>query len=68
MGDVAISLKAIGFVRGGRAEPRDDDWDNVRARIDLDPAQFAPEATLGLADFSHIEVVFHFDRVPDAEI
>ena len=68
MGDVTISLKAVGFVRGGRAEPRDDDWDNVRARIDLDPAQFAPEATLGLADFSHIEVVFHFDRVPDAEI
>ena len=33
------------------------------AVIELD-TRFAPDALAGLEDFSHIEVVFHFDRVP----
>jgi len=33
----------------------------------LDP-RFTPDALAGLDAFSHIEVVFHFDRVPEAEI
>jgi tRNA (adenine37-N6)-methyltransferase len=63
-----VVLQPIGHVRGGQAEASDDSWDAVEARIELDAAQFAPEALAGLAEFSHIEVVFHFDRVPDAEI
>jgi tRNA-Thr(GGU) m(6)t(6)A37 methyltransferase TsaA len=63
-----IVLKPIGAVRGGRSEPIDDAWDAVEARIDLDPAQFGADATASLSDFSHIEVLFHFDRVPDDEI
>jgi tRNA (Thr-GGU) A37 N-methylase len=63
-----IELTPIGHVRGGRAEPIDDAWDTVEAEIVLDPTQFKPDATAGLADFSHIEVVFHFNKVPDAEI
>jgi len=64
----AITMRPIGFVRGGRAEATDDAWDAVEARIELDPAQFGADATAGLSDFSHIEVVYHFDRVPDDEI
>jgi len=64
----AIVLKPIGFVRGGRSEPIDDDWDSVEAVIALDAAQFKPDATASLGDFSHIEVVFHFNRVPDDEV
>jgi tRNA-Thr(GGU) m(6)t(6)A37 methyltransferase TsaA len=64
----AIILKPIGVVRGGRAEPIDDDWDAVEATIELDAAQFKSDATASLADFSHIEVVYHFNRVPDEEI
>lgn len=63
-----IILKPIGHVSGGRAEPFDDQWDVVEAEILLDPARFGPDATAGLAAFSHIEVVFHFDRVPEAKI
>ena len=63
-----ILLKAIGHVRGGRSEAIDDDWDSVEAVIELDAAQFKPEATASLGDFSHIEVVFHFNQVPDDEI
>lgn len=64
----AITLRPIGLVRGGRADPVDDNWDAVEAAIVLDPEQFTAEATEGLGGFSHIEVVFHFDRVPEAKI
>src|SRR5580692_11622963 len=63
-----ISLKPIAFVRGGRSEPIDDAWDDVRAVIAFDSAQFGAEAVAGLSDFSHIEVVYNFNRVPDEEI
>jgi tRNA (Thr-GGU) A37 N-methylase len=56
-------MTPIGFVRGGRAEPIDDDWGASRARIELDAAVFGPEALAGLADFSHVEVIFVFDQV-----
>jgi tRNA-Thr(GGU) m(6)t(6)A37 methyltransferase TsaA len=63
-----IVLKPIGAVRSVRGEPVDDRWDEVATRIELDAAQFTADATAGLSDFSHIEVIYHFDRVPDAEI
>ena len=64
----AIVLKPIGHVRGGRDEPIDDAWDSVEATIELDTGQFKADATASLSDFSHIEVVFHFNQVPDEEI
>ncbi|HVT23824.1 MAG TPA: SAM-dependent methyltransferase [Rhizomicrobium sp.] len=63
-----IQMKSIGVVRAGRNEPIDDNWDSIETRIELDPAQFAADATASLGDFSHIEVIYHFDRVPDAEV
>jgi tRNA (Thr-GGU) A37 N-methylase len=65
---VTFNLEPIGHVRGGRDQPVDDDWGRSRARIELDPARFDPEALAGLADFSHLEVIFVFDRVDEAEI
>jgi tRNA-Thr(GGU) m(6)t(6)A37 methyltransferase TsaA len=61
-------MKSIGVVRAGRNEPIDDNWDSIETRIELDPAQFAADATASLGDFSHVEVIFHFDRVPDDEV
>jgi len=44
----------------------DDGWDDVKATITLDGEQFGPEALQGLDAFSHVEVVYLFDRVdPD---
>jgi tRNA (adenine37-N6)-methyltransferase len=63
-----IEVIPIGFVRGGRSEPIDDDWDQVEAEIVLDPSRFAPDAAAGLDAFSHIEVIFHFDRADPARI
>ena len=56
-------MRPIGSVVGGRTEAVDDRWDVVSSRIELDPAVLEPGATEGLLDFSHIEVVFCFDRV-----
>ena len=64
----AIEVIPIGRVRGGRTDPIDDDWDQVEAEIVLDPARFAPDAAAGLDAFSHIEVIFHFDRADPAKI
>lgn len=63
-----FTLTAIGQVRGGRDQPIDDDWGKSRATLMLDPTRFQPEALFGLADFSHAEVIFVFDRVRDDEI
>ena len=63
-----IQMKPIGVVRTGRNEPVDDNWDSVETTIELDPREFTADATASLADFSHIEVIYHFDRVPDDEV
>lgn len=59
-------IEPIGHVRGGRADPTDDDWGRSRAAIELDATRFDANALAGLEAFSHVEVVFLFDRVsPD---
>lgn len=63
-----ITLKPIGHVRGGRRDAIDDGWDRELASIELDASRFTEDAVLGLDAFSHIEVVFHFDRVPESAV
>lgn len=65
---MSFTLTPIGHVRGGRADVIDDDWGASRATIALDPDKFTPDALAGLADFSHAEVIFLFDKVPDDKI
>jgi tRNA (adenine37-N6)-methyltransferase len=64
----AYEVRPIGLVRSSRAEPIDDDWSAVTASITLDIGQFGEDSLAGLTAFSHIEVVYLFDRVTDAEI
>ena len=61
-------MRAIGHVRGGRAEVEDDDWGAVRARIELDLDVVDASAIAGLDTFSHVEVLFVFDRVDEASV
>jgi len=58
----------VGRVVGGREEVRDDDWGKVEAVIRLDGDRFDADALAGLDAFSHLEIVYHFDRVPVAKI
>ena len=53
-----IARAPIGIVRGGRTEIFEDHWGPVESRLLLDPAVLDPDATAGLSEFSHIEVVF----------
>jgi tRNA-Thr(GGU) m(6)t(6)A37 methyltransferase TsaA len=64
----AIEIVPLGFVRGGRHDAFDDDWGAVDALIVLDPRQVEPDATAGLDAFSHIEVVFQFNGVDEADV
>ncbi|BDH12484.1 SAM-dependent methyltransferase [Streptomyces hygroscopicus] len=64
----AVTVRPIGQVVSPRGELTDDHWGEVPAVIRLDAAVYGEEALLGLADFSHLEVVFHFHRVPEEEI
>ncbi|AUG78610.1 transcriptional regulator [Kitasatospora sp. MMS16-BH015] len=65
-----IVLDPIATVhRSDRTEVDDRfEWGGVAAVIRLDESRFTPDAVSGLTDFSHLEVVFHFDRVPLAKI
>ena len=63
-----IALKPIAYVRGGRQAATDDDWDRVEAEIVLDEGWLTAESLMGLGDFSHIEVVYHFHGVPDEKV
>ena len=64
---MAVDMTPIGRVSSPRTEPLDDDWDAVPATITLDADRFTPDALAGLEEFSHVEVVFVFDRVdPDS--
>jgi tRNA-Thr(GGU) m(6)t(6)A37 methyltransferase TsaA len=59
----SITMTPVGVVSSTRTKPLDDNWDMERVRVELDPAQFSAEALAGLADFSHVEIVFFMDRV-----
>lgn len=62
-----IELTPIGTVRSTRSDLADDDWDDVPARIELAP-ECDPVALAGLDMFSHAEIIFHFDRIPEAAV
>lgn len=63
-----VEMIPIGHVRGGRSVVEDDRWGAVSCRIELDPAQLEPDATLGLDGFSHVEIVYVFDRVDPSQV
>lgn len=63
-----VILRPIGNVVCERCEPTDDHWGDVPAVIRLDAARYGEEALFGLEEFSHLEVVFYFDRVPEEKI
>jgi len=63
-----LTVRPVATVVGGRTAPIDDDWGAVEATIRLD-TRFPADALAGLDEFSHLQVVFVFDRVdPDAVV
>ena|SRR5579859_4628219 len=58
-----IEIAPIGWVRAPRTVALDDNWGAMTSTIEVDK-RFSLEALAGLADFSHLEVVYQFHGVP----
>jgi tRNA (adenine37-N6)-methyltransferase len=63
-----IALRTIGIVRSPVKEVADDCWGDVLSTIELDQHQFGSDSTLGLDQYSHVEVVFLLNRIPAEKI
>lgn len=62
-----IIMKPVATVRNSRTVPMDDNWGGVIAEIEL--AHDVPmEAFDGIAAFSHLEVIYHFDKVREEDV
>lgn len=66
-GTNGFALTPIGTVRSARTDPGDTDfWGDVVSSIVVDE-RFGPESLVGLAEFSHVEVLFLFDRLAERD-
>lgn len=62
-----IVLHPVAHVKNTRAGLSDDYWGNVVSEIELAPD--LPETALnGIEDFSHVEIIFHFNQSDPADI
>jgi tRNA-Thr(GGU) m(6)t(6)A37 methyltransferase TsaA len=62
-----IKLQPIATVKNSRTEPIDDNWETIIAEIEL--ADHIPtEAFSSIADFSHLEIIYYFDKVNNDEV
>ena len=62
-----IVLNPIGKIYNERIDVEDDNWGKVISRIELND-ECNESALVGIEDFSHIEVIYYFDRVDDKKI
>lgn len=60
-----VSFRPIAVVRNAVRDPRPHGWERVRSTIVV--RDDLVEALDGLEDYSHIIVVFTFDKVPESE-
>jgi tRNA (Thr-GGU) A37 N-methylase len=56
----SFEVVPVAHVVGGRVDPTDDYWGGTRSIIRIDSDRFDTDATAGLDEFSHLEVVFRF--------
>lgn len=62
-----IKLTPIAIVKNSRTIPIDDNWEEVFAEIEL--AESIPtEAFENISDFSHLEIIYYFDKVESKDI
>jgi tRNA (adenine37-N6)-methyltransferase len=64
---MTFEVVPIATVHSPRTEPIDDDWGAIVATITLTDA-VSPDALTGLDAFSHVDVVYVFDRVDPAGV
>lgn len=64
---MTIEMKPIGYVASSRSHVEDDNWGGIEATIVLEP-EMGLDALQGLDSFSHVEVLFHFDKVDPSTV
>lgn len=62
-----IPMQPIGRVRSARTTLEDDHWGDVISTIELDPA-IPTESLDGIETFSHAEILFALDQIPESSI
>ena len=63
-----IPVEPIGYVQASRTRPQDDFWGGMESCITL-TEEVDPAALDGIEEFSHVEILFVFDRVePDGVV
>jgi tRNA (adenine37-N6)-methyltransferase len=62
-----IELKPIGFIKNSRKKITDDFWGGIISEITL-TSDFDESALKGIEGFSHLEIIFYFDRVENSKI
>ena len=62
-----ICISPIAWIHNSHPATTDDDWGSLISEIVLDPSM--PDESLdGLDAFSHLEIIFHFHLVNEAEV
>jgi tRNA-Thr(GGU) m(6)t(6)A37 methyltransferase TsaA len=62
-----MTFEPVAYVRNSRTIPTDDFWGNVVSDITL--ADHLPDdAFAGIENLSHLEIIYHFDRVEQNKI
>ena len=62
-----IELQSIATVKNSRKAPTDDFWETVIAEIEL-ADNIPTEAFENISDFSHLEIIYYFDKVESKDI
>ena len=60
-------MEPIGYVEAARKQMGDDYWGGQESCVVLSD-RFTPDALRGIEDFSHVEVLFHLDRVDPSNV
>ncbi|MEH7451471.1 tRNA (N6-threonylcarbamoyladenosine(37)-N6)-methyltransferase TrmO [Gottfriedia acidiceleris] len=64
---MTFKINPIAFVKNSRKEIEDDHWGSIISEIEL-VEELNEEALSGISDFSHLEIIFYFDKVTDEMI
>ncbi len=62
-----ITVNPVGYVKNNIDKPVDDNWGDIVSQIELTD-EFPSVALTGLIEFSHVEILYHFNKVEDSKI
>ena len=64
---MSIILQSVAAVKNSRKDQSDDFWGSIISEIEL--VENIPAAAFnGIEDFSHLEIIFHFDKTDTTNI